>query len=206
MTQKTFELTGGALCLDFTNSVGGTRERPREDLTAFGDLVEWGLQAGALDEASARALHRRARGASVEAARALRRAITLREALHRVFIGRGKGDRSPAPDVELIRRWDADALEHSKLVAREGSYEREWTETPPAFDRVAWVVARDAVELLTSDELPRVRQCASETCAWLFLDTSRNRSRRWCDMRSCGNRAKVRRHYQRVRRVGSVPG
>ncbi|MDP9265918.1 MAG: CGNR zinc finger domain-containing protein [Chloroflexota bacterium] len=204
MLQKTFELTGGALCLDFTNTVGGSRERPREDLNGFGDLVKWGRQAGVLDGATARALVRRADAAPAEAAKALRRAISLREAIHRVFVGQGKGERPPQADVELIRRWDVDALEHSRLVAKDDGYEREWAQAPPAFDRVAWMVARDAVELLTSAELARVRECASETCAWLFLDTSRNRSRRWCDMRSCGNRAKVRRHYQRVRRFRSV--
>ncbi len=199
MAQKTFELTGGALCLDLTNTVGGTRERPREDLNAFEDLVEWARQAGVVDDAASRALRRRAEAAPADAARALRRAVALREAIHRVFVARGTGERPAETDVELLSRWDVDALEHSRLVPMADGYGREWAETPPAFDRVAWIVARDAVELLTSDELPRVRQCASETCAWLFLDTSRNRSRRWCDMSSCGNRAKVRRHYERVR-------
>ena len=201
MGQVTFDLTGGALCLDLTNTVGGTRERPREDLHSFGDLVEWARQAGALDAADARELRRRADAAPAEAARALRRTMALREAIHRVFVARATGARPPEADVELIRRWDVDALEHSRLVARDGEFVREWAETPPSFDRVAWIAAHDAVELLTSEELPRVRECASDTCAWLFIDTSRNRSRRWCDMKSCGNRAKVRRHYERVRSV-----
>ncbi len=199
MTQKTFELTGGALCLDFTNTVGGTRAQPREYLTGFGDLVEWARQAGVIDGTSARALARRARAAPAEAASAMRRAISLREAIHRLLVARGKGHRPSEADVELIRRSDVDALEHSRLVATDDGYERGWPGVPPPLDRVAWAVARDAARLLTSADLARVRECASETCAWLFLDTSRNRSRRWCDMSSCGNRAKVRRHYERVR-------
>ena len=50
---------------------------------------------------------------------------------------------------------------------------------------------------LTSEELDQVRECAGNTCGWLFVDMSRNHSRHWCDMRDCGNRAKVRRYYQR---------
>lgn len=74
-----------------------------------------------------------------------------------------------------------------------------WDDAAPALDRPLWPVARSLAELLTSDELPRVRECAADNCAWLFIDTSKNRSRRWCDMAVCGNRAKARRHYARAR-------
>jgi predicted RNA-binding Zn ribbon-like protein len=57
-------------------------------------------------------------------------------------------------------------------------------------------VARSAAELLQSEELGRVRRCDGEDCRWLFLDTSRSRNRRWCDMADCGNTAKVRRYRQ----------
>jgi predicted RNA-binding Zn ribbon-like protein len=63
-----------------------------------------------------------------------------------------------------------------------------------------WPVARSAAELLSSESVDRVRECASSTCTWLFIDDSRNRRRRWCDMASCGNRAKARRYYERHRR------
>jgi predicted RNA-binding Zn ribbon-like protein len=62
---------------------------------------------------------------------------------------------------------------------------------------VAWWVARSAAELLTSKELTSVRECAGYDCGRLFMDGTKNRSRRWCDMASCGNRAKGRRHYER---------
>jgi predicted RNA-binding Zn ribbon-like protein len=72
----------------------------------------------------------------------------------------------------------------------------------PDLDRVLWPAVVSAAELLTSDDLGRVRECASERCAWLFLDRSKNQSRRWCDMTVCGNRSKARRHYSRLRRHG----
>jgi predicted RNA-binding Zn ribbon-like protein len=60
-----------------------------------------------------------------------------------------------------------------------------------------WPIASSAADLLTSERLKKVRLCEAKTCTWLFLDESRNHSRRWCDMKVCGNREKARRHYQR---------
>src|SRR5207302_22567 len=83
---------------------------------------------------------------------------------------------------------DADALLLERIAAEEET-----------LDRMLWPVIRSAADLLVSGEAQRVRRCASETCDWLFLDTSRNHSRRWCDMSGCGNRAKARRHYARAK-------
>lgn len=67
-------------------------------------------------------------------------------------------------------------------------------------ERILWPIAQSAAELLTSSELGTVRLCEAPDCAWLFLDQSCNRSRRWSDMKVCGNRQKARRHYQRTNR------
>jgi predicted RNA-binding Zn ribbon-like protein len=62
-----------------------------------------------------------------------------------------------------------------------------------------WILARSAADLLTSEQHAYVRQCASEECTWLFIDRSKNHSRRWCDMGDCGNREKARRLRARKR-------
>ena len=72
-----------------------------------------------------------------------------------------------------------------------------WDCNEEALDGVLWPVVRSAAELLTSEEAKLVRECASDTCTWLFVDRSRTHRRKWCDMAVCGNRAKARRHYQR---------
>jgi len=64
-------------------------------------------------------------------------------------------------------------------------------------ERINWLIVRSAADLLTSDKLHDVRACSAEDCRWLFLDISKNHSRRWCDMETCGNQAKARRHYRR---------
>jgi predicted RNA-binding Zn ribbon-like protein len=85
------------------------------------------------------------------------------------------------------------------IVSTEEGLAWDWACAEDALDRVLWPVVHDAAGLLTSQELKRVKKCADERCGWLFFDTSRNHSRRWCSMESCGNRAKARRHYERQR-------
>ncbi len=76
-------------------------------------------------------------------------------------------------------------------------YAWTWADDPNALDRMLWPLVRSAAELLVTGDLSRVRVCGGERCGWLFVDTSKNRSRRWCDMQDCGNVAKVRRFRTR---------
>jgi predicted RNA-binding Zn ribbon-like protein len=74
----------------------------------------------------------------------------------------------------------------------------EWTSATDGLEQILFAVLTSAAELLASDRLKRIRECASADCTWLFIDMSRNRTRRWCDMKGCGNRMKARRHYRRT--------
>ena len=96
-------------------------------------------------------------------------------------------------------------MSHAGLVQSGGRFEWSWPGAPLDLDRVSWWVARSAAELLTSPNLTFVRECASYDCGWLFMDTTKNRSRRWCNMSTCGNRAKGRRHYERRKAAGGGP-
>jgi predicted RNA-binding Zn ribbon-like protein len=122
----------------------------------------------------------------------------LREAIFQVFVARARGALPPAGALRTLNKEQPTALARLRLVADGGGYRTEW-EDEDALDRMLWPVVRSAAELLTSDDLDRVRECAADNCAWLFLDRSKNRSRRWCDMAVCGNRSKVRRFRQRSR-------
>lgn len=184
---------GGRLCLDFTNTVGGRTDVVlRDKLCAYGDLLRFAQLAGSISAARARRLAQAAEADPARAAAVLRRAIALREALFRIFRA-SMDERRPAPrDVETLATELKTARGHECLLPAGGVYTWTWDdETAP--DRVLWPVARSAAELLTSDDLGKLRLCAGEQCGWLFLDTSRNHTRRWCDMKDCGNRAKVRR-------------
>ncbi len=196
-----FELTGGALCLDLANTLDNRKAAmPRELLGGFVDLVAWGLQAGAVPHATARALLREARAHPRRAARALERARHMREVLFAVFSAVADGRVPPVAAMERLNVVLPRAFGSRRLDQATGSPAWAWAEhDPPDLDRVLWPAVVSAAELLTSTGLDRVRECAGERCAWLFLDRSKNRSRRWCDMTVCGNRTKARRHYARVR-------
>lgn len=198
-----FELDGGRLSLDFANTLGGMRGvRPNEHLSAYGDLVEFARQAGVVSEEHAARLARRAEQRPSEAEATFRRALELREAIYRTWREHVAKRPPPARDIELLNQHYVQAMSRQRLIpAEHGCCALAWEESD-ALDVVLWPIARDAVELLTSEASARVRICEASTheeCSWVFLDETRNRSRRWCSMASCGNRAKARRHYQKAK-------
>ena len=193
-----FELTGGALCLDFANTVDNRPAQPRELLNTYDDLVSWAEQAGVLEPKLAPALRAEAIRRPDAAAAALNGARALREAVHGVLKAAARGAAAPADSLGMLEAAVAPSLARRRLVQTATGFEWKWTYDDAALDGLLAPVVESAAALLTSHDLARVRECEADTCGWLFLDRSRNRSRRWCDMSVCGNRAKVRRHYQRT--------
>lgn len=197
----TLALVGGALCLDFANTVDwhASAEHQQDYLVAYPDLVAWSQHAGILTEDEAQALLAEAARRPERAAAALARAIALREALYRVFVAVTRGEPAADDGLALLNAAVADALARLRLRPEGDGFGWAWASEGATLERMLWPVARSAAELLTSPRLGRVRQCAGGPCGWLFLDTSKNGSRRWCSMAGCGNRAKARRHYARRR-------
>lgn len=189
-------LIGGRLSLEFVNTVDTHDTCIDEKLTAYADLVWWALHVGMLDEAAAAPLFARAEADPAAAADVFARAIELREAVYRAFVSARSGDVADDADLAVLNRELSRALGWLRVRAGDGEFAWEWEEAAE-LDRVLWPVVRDAAELLVSGDMRRVGKCCGDDCDWLYLDTSRNRSRRWCDMQSCGNRAKARRHYHK---------
>jgi len=199
-----FDLSGGALALDFANTLnqrGGSR--PIEHLGEYTDLLAFSRQAGSLAPDVVDELTQLAAREPSVAERALAEAIELREALYRLFSAVAAETPPAQADLDLLNRWLGEAMRHARLVRSPGGYQWVW-EPLPVLDRPLWPIVRAAADLLVdAAALGRVRECAAEDCAWLFVDTSRNRSRQWCDMRTCGNRAKARRFHARRRGTAS---
>ena len=194
----TLDLIGGDLSLDFTNTVGehGT-ENPHEHLQSYFALLAWARHSGILTNAIALRLQHRAGRAPAEGQSVLERAITLREALYRIFRATATGEKARPGDLAVLNLNLAQALPHARIIyAREGMT-WSWEHSEDALDQMLWPIARSAADLLTSDRIGRVRECSGDTCGWLFVDASKNHSRRWCSMSDCGNRAKVNRFYKR---------
>lgn len=188
------ELYGGVACLDFANSLDSrAMASPVESLHSYADLARWSGYAGVLDPATAGRLVARTGAAAGEAV--LRTALALREAIFRVFVAVGRGDTAADADLAVVQRGHAEAMAVARLRPGSG-----WEFEGDDPDRSWWPVAVSAVGLLTGGPLGRVKVCAAEAgCVGLFLDTSKNRSRRWCTMAGCGIEAKVARQATRRR-------
>ena len=193
--------TGGTPALDFVNTLDWRgRVPPVELLHAFPDVVRWARTAGILDADEALALRTWAEAHPRAAARSLAEAIAVREAIAEIVQAVVKGAEVPATPLARLDRTCRASLALRALRPAGKAVAWEWRGTPgadPDPDRPAMAVALDAARILTSEERERVRSCGDPECGWFFLDTSRNRSRRWCNMQACGNRNKVRRFYQR---------
>ena len=199
---KRFEFIAGALCLDFVNTVGSHGfEQAREKLPTYSDLVRWSKEASLIDDGKALELLAFSEANPSGASKVLEEARGFRETLFRIF---GALQRKQSPDqsdlgalnkalrkfpIRLEVRPQGDDFCCSREIAQ---IIDEWPLAP-----VAW----SAADLLVSDQVHHVRQCADATCGWLFVDTSKNHSRRWCSMGDCGSQAKARRYYQRKKKL-----
>jgi predicted RNA-binding Zn ribbon-like protein len=202
--QKPFKFRGGVLCLDFVNTLAWRlTDHPVEYLLSYEDLLTWGRQADLLAPDETKALSGRATTDLEDARAMLSRALALREAIHGVFSAAIAGKPQDEGALSALNRELSGALSRLRVVPAEGgSYIWAWDRGGeegggPPLERPLWPVARSAAELLTSSKLGRVKVCAGVGCGWMFLDESRNASRRWCDSRACGNRERVRKHFAR---------
>jgi predicted RNA-binding Zn ribbon-like protein len=195
------ELVGGALCLNFTNTVSTRSKVPyREYLPTYNELVTWRRHVNILTDDEAQTLLHNATRHPELAADVLERAITLREAIFGIFAPIA-GDQEPTQnDLAVLNTSLHETLARLEIRSAANGFEWTWVPDPDALDRMLWPVIRSAADLLTSENHTRVRRCAGEECDWLFVDTSKNRSRRWCMMGVCGSRVKARRYYQRKRK------
>jgi predicted RNA-binding Zn ribbon-like protein len=193
VTPETIKLWGGALCLNFANSVDWSPEG--EPLAATTDalrspraLARWGRRVGVL---SGRL--------PVVSDEELDAALALRLVLHRIFSALAQDRRPRRADLEALARDHAAAADAAGLAAGDdGAWRMQWPAADPRAVRFA--VAVDAVALLADPaRLARVHRCPGPACGWLFLDTSGRR--RWCSMSTCGSRVKMRRLYERRRQA-----
>jgi predicted RNA-binding Zn ribbon-like protein len=202
--ERRFKLRGGDVSLDFVNTLGWRLTGyPREYLRSYEDLLDWGRQAGLLALEETEDLSWEATLDPEGARETLSRALALREAIHRLISAHIAGESQDENDLSALNRELSIALSHLRVMPADGAYSWGWDrsgdEGKTPLDSPLWRVAQSAAQLLTSEKLGRVKLCAGEGCGWVFLDESRNSSRRWCDSRDCGNRERVRRYLARKR-------
>jgi predicted RNA-binding Zn ribbon-like protein len=199
---ESFGLNAGRLCLDFMNTLSDRfLPNPNEVLHTYDDLLIWGQRAHILDDDQASHLRKKAERKPDLATHVLAETRHTRELLFRIFNAVTNEQAVPEEELQQFNILLAQTLPHLCLVPQQAGFTWHWIDETERLELPLWQSIRDAAELLASPELAHVRMCASATCDWFFLDTSKNHSRRWCDMKVCGNRAKARRYYGRQRLV-----
>jgi predicted RNA-binding Zn ribbon-like protein len=195
-----YDFDAGNLGLDFANTLDWhASNHPVERLTGWSDLVTWGGQAGLISPDQVASLHAHADKHLQSTRSAYEFAIQVREAIYHIFSNRYSGEPVAEADLATLNSVVREALAHRRLVPSGDEFHWEWTADVEGINRILWSVAFSAAELLTSAEGSRVRVCEDDRgCGFLFIDRTKNHSRRWCSMDSCGNRAKAHRHYSRL--------
>ncbi len=197
---RIFELIAGHPALDLVNTLDWRFRDvgPEELLESYGDLLYFAEQSGLLDTKQARRLRREAD--ETKAGRVLSATRELREAAAEIFYAELDGRNPSAASIAKLEAQFKAARARQKLVANDSGLRWDWVEEQSSPELTLWQLALSVEELLTSEKLGMVRACAKPDCRWLFLDTSKNHTRRWCDMKICGNRMKARR-FKAHRRV-----
>ncbi|MBI1872933.1 MAG: CGNR zinc finger domain-containing protein [Acidobacteria bacterium] len=195
-----FEFIAGALCLEFANTVHNVRAEDKgEELHAIADLLQWAKEAGLLSSADHDRVAAHYNRNPRKAAAALAKGTAIRDLLFSIFAGIAHGRPVSSRRLSELNSAMAQAPGRLRVHKSADRIETAWTSAVDGLQQALFAVLASAAELLASDRVGRIRQCASADCTWLFVDESRNRSRRWCDMSVCGNRMKARRHYQRAK-------
>ena len=191
----------GHVALEFANTLDNryNPERRVDLLPSYAQFVAFAAQNGLVNPAQARALL--AATSERQAKLVLDRAILLREALQQLFLAAISSERPSSEAIETLNASLSEARSQKRLFWDRKQFVwryRDFSDQPAS---PLWPIAEAAAELLSSPDLARVRECSNPGCRWLFLDQSKNHSRRWCDMSVCGNRAKARRFHARERGV-----
>ncbi|MDX1708305.1 MAG: CGNR zinc finger domain-containing protein [Desulfobacterales bacterium] len=191
-------LLGGRPCLDFVNTLDWRGSgQPIDFLKTYADLVVWSQHAGTLSRKAAGRISRLSASRPSKQNRALKRAIQLRETMYHIFSSLADGKAAPNSDLKTFNQFFSRTMKNSKIVKTPHGYQWNLAEDQADLEWILGPLVRSAADLLISIELQRVKKCGDPACGWLFLDTSRNRSRRWCNMSDCGNRAKASRFYRK---------
>jgi predicted RNA-binding Zn ribbon-like protein len=190
------------LCLDYANTrYWRGSEPPTEELHALADVLAWHQARDVMSKEVVAALkawwHERPRLADA----AFARALALREALYRMFGAIASGGDPDAGDLAILNRALAGAPARAQLHHTASGYAWQVARLRPSVNDLLAPVLWSAADLLTGARLARIRRCANDRCLYLFVDDSRNGTRRWCSMSMCGNRAKAHRHYVKSRQA-----
>jgi predicted RNA-binding Zn ribbon-like protein len=189
------------LCLDYANTRSWRgSEAPTERLSHVADLLAWIERTTGVSSRAMRPIETWSREHPDAAVELFKEAIATRETIYRVFSCLAADESVGERDFGVLRTAIAAAPARTELARSNGRHAWRIDDPRPSAPHLLAPVLWSAGDLLLNAERRRIRRCANEDCLWLFLDESKSGTRRWCDMASCGNRAKARRHYSKLKR------
>lgn len=210
--QQRFSFRGGALPLDYCNTVDWhSSPDPKDRLHRYEDVVDWSVAAGAITSEEGDAIREEASKSPDAATAAYREAIEFREAIFRLFSSFVHGEAPDDGDIKVLNEAWSRTQANLEIRYEDGQFRSALRPREPNgpvdFRRPTDPVVRAAVDLFLSPKLKDVRRCEGPPgCGWLFLDHTKNHSRRWCSMQDCGNRAKMRRFQERKKDKRNADG
>ncbi|HUI18441.1 MAG TPA: CGNR zinc finger domain-containing protein [Alphaproteobacteria bacterium] len=194
----TLPLIGNELALDLANTASGRGSSTYADhLQRAEHVVAWARNAQALSPSDGERLQAILAANPKLAQRLVKRTLELREAVYAIGESIAAKRGAEAAAVEQLKRVHAECLARAKLVPDGATFVWAWDPAEGPIEAVLGPVTLSALTLLTQADLTRIKQCRGDRCGWLFFDTTKNKSRRWCEMEVCGNRAKQRRFHRR---------
>ncbi|HET7003046.1 MAG TPA: CGNR zinc finger domain-containing protein [Puia sp.] len=193
---KNILLNGGVLCLDFVNTIHDRINEPERDYwVTHVHLLQWALKAGDISSADYETILSHYESRPAQSSKLLKEAIRLRELLYNIFYSLSAGKKIPVGDLDSFNTILSKCLSHLRLKAHGKGFSQSWQLTPGESMIILVPVIYSAYELLLSDKLEKIKECSN--CGWLFLDASKNGTRRWCSMNTCGSIVKAREWYHR---------
>jgi predicted RNA-binding Zn ribbon-like protein len=195
------DLIGGHVVLDLVNTVTGRDSRPTDWLENYDRVLAWAALTGAFDAKSLRRLDRMSTSDRRAATRALNRLRGLREAVYQVVVAAIRAEPVPTQALARLERHWKSAVDAARFTVSDGRAALTLDVESSELEYPRHLLALAAFNLLQTLPRERARECASPRCTWIFIDSSRGGQRRWCDMATCGNQDKSRRHYERKRQA-----
>jgi predicted RNA-binding Zn ribbon-like protein len=191
-------LLAGSIALDFANTSGGRdSSSPIENLRSPADLLAWVEHAHLLPTEAHAQLRDSVGREQRFGARLLSMALDLRNAIYEIGAALAGGRKPARTDLAVLKDYYQRSLTSAEFVAdRNEDYVFEFASGSSEF-AVLGPIAASCLEILFSIDKTRIKQCPAHDCGWLFIDSSKNKSRRWCDMATCGNRVKGLKHRGR---------
>lgn len=188
---RRFDTDGNHVAMDFINTLDNRGTENEYDwLTEYSDSIAWAERVGLISLDGAIELFERARDQPTDAWQ--RKILEVRKIVYRVADIVIRGEDPDSVPWATFNRFLGDAMSRLMIVKRADDFVWEFPDLVREPVGFLWPILRSFAELITSSDRDRLKRCADPTCGWIFLDMSKNRSRRWCSMEGCGNRSKVR--------------